>query len=319
MTSPASRRWIAAALPVLLLSGCAATDSPATPSAEAEGRTVDTVLGTVTVPEEIDSVVVLEGRRDLDIVLSLGLPLAGYPYEEEGTLDLESPLADELAEAKKNGATELFLADEINIESIAAAAPDLIVSRADDTEPILDELSAIAPVVAVGEQDTSSWQDDLRLVAEATGTQQRADELVADYDARVAELSERYADVLADNSFVPMSYNGEGAETRPNRLLSVVLRDLGATPSDAFADVIADGDGEYSLEQLLEGFGDADAIVALVNDPQTWEQLQENPLYQELPAVRDGHVVRSDKQTHEGAALTSQHALDVVEQLLATL
>ncbi|MBX4421518.1 ABC transporter substrate-binding protein, partial [Mycobacterium tuberculosis] len=80
------------------------------------------------VPKEIDSVVVLEGRRDLDIVLSLGLPLTGFPYEEEGALDLESPVSDELEAAKKDGAKELFLDDEINLEAIIGAAPDLIVS-----------------------------------------------------------------------------------------------------------------------------------------------------------------------------------------------
>lgn len=99
---------------------------------------------------------VLEGRRDLDIVLSLGLPLTGMPYEEAGSLDLESPLADELAEAKESGAEELFLADEINVESIAAAKPDLIISRVDDVEPIQDKLEAIAPVLAIGDQSTST-------------------------------------------------------------------------------------------------------------------------------------------------------------------
>ena len=301
---------------ILALGGCAAATAEDEPAAE--GRTVDTVLGEVVVPAEIDSVVVVEGRRDLDIVLSLGLPLTGYPYEEEGALDLDSPLAGALEDARRSGAEELFLADEINVEAIAAAAPDLIVSRVDDVEPIIEELTAIAPVLAIGDQDTSTWQDDLRLVADATGTRERAEELIAGYEQRAETISAEHADVLADHSFAPMSYNGEGAETRPNRLLSLALRDVGATPSAAFADVIDGGEGEYSLEQLLQGFGDADAIVALVNDPQTWEQLQADPLYQQLPAVQNGHVVRSDKQTHEGAALTAEHALDVVEQLLAT-
>lgn len=308
---------VLAVLSLLALTGCTA---PAGEQAAADdGRTVDTVLGEVVVPAEVGSVVVIEGRRDLDIVLSLGLPLVGYPFEEEGTLDLESPLADALAEARENGAEELFLSDEINIEAIAAADPDLIVSRVDDVEPILEELRAIAPVLAIGDQDTSAWQDDLRLVAEATGTESRAEELIATYDAAIADVSAEYADVLAEHTFAPMSYNGESAETRANRLLSLVLRDLGAAPSAAFADVLDGRDAEYSLEQIVQGFGDADALIALVNDPDTWEQLQSDALYQQLTAVQEGHVVRADKQTHEGAALTAMHALDVVEQLLATL
>ena len=310
----------------LVLAGCSSTaesaneDTATNANVEASGdvRTVDTVLGEVAVPTEIDSLVVLEGRRDLDIALSLGLPLTGYPYEEAGSLDLESPVAQNLDTAKESGAEELFLADEINIEAIIAAEPDLIISRVDDVEPIREELEAVAPVLAIGDQSTASWQDDLRLVAEATGTEARAEELIGKYESRVSQISEEYADILAKNSFVPLSYNGESLETRPNRLLSLTLRDLGAQPSEAFQAAIDGEEAEYSREQTLEGFKDADAIIALVNDPQVWEDFSKDSLFQQLPAVADGHVVRSDKQTHEGAALTAMHTLDVIEKLLET-
>ena len=318
MNSPIIKSRLLPALAIsaalTLLAGCSTSAAPE--AASATGRTVDTVLGEVTVPADVDSVVVLEGRRDLDIVLALGLPLVGVPYEEEGSLDLESPTADALAES---GASELFLADEINLEAIAEAAPALIVSRVDDVEPILDELQAIAPVLAIGEQSVSTWQDDLRLVAEATGTEARADELIAAYDARIAEVSVEYADVLANNTFAPVGIDAEGSQTRPNRLLSSVLRDLGATPSAAFAESIEINDGvEFGPEQLVSAFGDADAIIALVNDPAEWEAVQADALYQQLPAVEAGHVVRSDKQTHEGASLTAMHSIDVIEALLKT-
>jgi iron complex transport system substrate-binding protein len=303
---------------LVALAGCSSTTTAAE-SDESTGRTVETVLGEVTVPETVDSVVILEGRRDLDIVLSLGLPLVGYPYEEAGSLDLVSPMADELAAAKESGAAELFLADEINLEAIAEAAPTLIVSRVDDVEPIIDELQAIAPVLAIGEQSISTWQDDLTLVAEATGTEDRAEELIAAYDDRIAEVSAEYADVLATNTFAPVGIDDEGSQVRPNRLLSTVLTDLGAQPSEAFAESIELNDGvEFGPEQLLSAFGDADGIVALVNEPAIWESLQTDDLFTQLPAVAAGHVVRSDKQTHEGAALTAMHSIDVIEELLQT-
>ncbi|MCT1446921.1 ABC transporter substrate-binding protein [Brevibacterium casei] len=317
--STTPRLLAALALVPALLAGCAANAGASGSESSSDTRTVQTSLGEVSVPKEIDSVVVLEGRRDLDIVLSLGLPLTGYPYEEEGSLDLESPLADELTEAQKNGAKEIFLADEINLEAIIGAAPDLIVSRAEDVEPIRTELEAIAPVIAIGDQSTSTWQEDLELVAAATGTEDRAKELIAGYDERVAALKEEYANELTSNTFVPLSYNEENVEVRPNRLLSTNLRDLGATPAKSFQDSIDGKEISFSLEQTLEGFKDADAIIALVNDKQVWKQFQDNGLYKQLPAVKSGNVVRSDKQTHEGAALIADHNLDVIEQLLKTL
>lgn len=314
------RLLAALALVPALLAGCTATAGASGSDSSSGGtRTVETSLGTVSVPKEIDSVVVLEGRRDLDIVLSLGLPLTGFPYEEEGALDLESPVSDELEAAKKDGAKELFLDDEINLEAIIGAAPDLIVSRAEDVEPIRAELEAIAPVIAIGDQSTSTWQEDLELVAAATGTEDRAKELIAGYDERVAALKKDYAEELTSHTFVPLSYNEESLEVRPNRLLSSNLRDLGATPAKSFQDAIDGKEVSYSIEQTLEKFEDADAIIALVNDRQVWSQFQDNGLYQQLPAVKADNVIRSDKQTHEGAALTADHNLGIIEQLLKTL
>lgn len=300
-----------------LLAGCSGT-SAAAGSAE-EGRTVESILGPVTVPGTVESVVVIEGRRDLDIALALELPVVGFPYEQKGALELETPLADAVAAAQEDGAEALFLADEINIEAIAEAAPSLIISRASDVEPILEELEAIAPVLAVGEQGVSTWQEDLRLVAEATGTGERAEALIAEYDARVASIADAYADVIAEKTVVPLGTDAEGSQVRPDRLLSSALRDVGAVPSEAFAASIETGEGvEYGPEQLFDAYQDADGIVALVNVADEWAATQADPLWQQLSAVQAGHVVRSDKSTHEGGPITALHALDVVESLYRT-
>ena len=286
-------------------------------SSKSEGRTVDTLLGEVTVPEDIDSVVVLEGRRDLDIALSLGLPVVGYP-KEEGSVGLGSPLKKSLEKARSHGAEELFLEDHINIEAIAEVNPDLIISRVDDVKPIQEELEAIAPVLAIGDQTKSTWQHDLRLVAKATGKEDRAEELIQAYKDRIAEVKNEYAEVLNNNTFVPFSYNGEVMEVRPDRLLSNTLQDLGAQPSTAFRKAIKGGQTEYSPEQIFNVLKDADGIIPLVNSSDIWEQLQNNDLYQKLPAVKNGHVVRSDNHTHEGAYMTAMHTIDVVEKLCET-
>lgn len=321
--SPASPvralRPLAAVLSATALLAACSTTTAADDTLVESGRTVETVLGPVTVPEQIDSVVVIEGRRDLDIALALDLPVVGFPVEGEGALDLESPLAEARAAAvAEHGAQGLFLADEISIEAIAEADPSVIISRSDDVEPILAQLSAIAPVIAIGEQDTSTWQEDLRLVAETTGTSARADELVTAYDDRVVEISSTYADVIAAHPVVPLGSDSSGSQVRPNRLLSTVLQDVGAQPSEAFAEAIETGDGvEHSPELLVDAYDDAGGIIALVNGADEWSATQASPLWSALPAVAAGHVVRSDKSTHEGGPLTAMHSLDVVEELYA--
>lgn len=305
----------ATALTVVVLSGCGSTEQTAS-SQQSETRTVTTMLGDVAVPTALEKVVVLEGRRDLDIALSLGLPVTGVPALEPGTMDLPAPIPAERTE----DAEKLFLRGQINVEAIAAAAPDLIISRFSDIEPVRAELDAIAPVLAIGDQDTSPWQKDLRLVAKATGRTDRAERLISAYDKRVADLKRTYADVLAANTFAPMNYDleSDSTDTRDNRLLTTVMKDVGMRPSAAWTRSVDDDQAIYGPEQMKKGYGDADGLVVLVSEPEAWASVQDKPLYQQLPAVKKGHVVRSDRRTHEGAALTADHALDVVEQLLKT-
>ena len=302
----------AAASAVLLLGACS-TGTEAT-----ESTSVDTILGAVAVPDEIDSVVVLEGRRDLDIVLSLGLPLVGFPYEGPDTvMELEAPLAAATEAAMADGADELFLSDEINLEAIAEVAPSIIVSRVGDVEPIIDELTAIAPVIAVNSNDGDTWQNDLNTVAEATGSEDEAAEVIAEYDARLAEIASTYAEQIASTTVSVVSYESTGTLVQSARLPALVLEKLGARFSVAMTDAFdaESQDMEYGAEQTLAAHGDAQAILALADTSDEWQSAQSDALWQQLPAVQSGTVVRSDKMVNEGAQITAMHLLDLIEQL----
>jgi iron complex transport system substrate-binding protein len=306
---------VALAAAALLLAGCSTGGGS---GSAAEGRVVETVLGDVEVPEQIDSVVVLEGRRDLDIVLSLGLPLVGFPYEgPDTTMQLEAPLAAATAAAQEDGARELFLADEINLEAIVEAAPSVIVSRVNDVEPIIDELTAIAPVIAVNSNDGGTWQDDLLTVAEATGTEDRAAEVIAEFDARVEEIAETYATQIAETRVLVVSYEAEGTLVQSARLPALLLERLGARFSQSFTDAFEaeDQQMEYGAEQTVVAHSDAEAILALADTAAEWDAAQADALWLQLPAVQAGTVVRGDKMVNEGAQITAMHLLDLLEEL----
>lgn len=279
------------------------------------GRTVETALGSVSIPQDIGSVVVLEGRRDLDIVLSLGLPLVGYPVETR-QMDLRAPLADELDSVP--AASGIFSADEISLEAIAEANPSLIVGRLEDVEPIYDDLLAIAPVIPVGTHEAGqTWQDDLSLVARATGREDKAAELIAEFDDRLEAIGETYGDRIAETTVVPMGYDPDGSEVEAGRMQSVILQQLGARPSTAFADAIASPEGaiEYGSELTFDTYRDAQAILLLLDTDAELAVAESDPLWNRLPAVQAGRVVRSDKNTHEGGPITAHAVLDLVEQL----
>ena len=302
----------------VLLTSCSSTSNDV---AAGETRTVQTVMGEVSVPVDIDSVIVLEGRRDTDIALALDLPLVGFPARDPADgYELRGPLADAIDAAMEEGAEELFLVDEINIEAIAQKAPSVIISRSTEIEPIKDQLEAIAPVIAIGNQDETTWQEDLLTVGEATGTEARAEELIAEYEARVLEIQTTYATQIAENSVVAFEYDDEGSDVGGGRLESLVLEDVGALPSEAFATALAsDETQEFSYEQTLSAYDDADAILVFVTSSAWWDEVNADALWQQLPAVAAGHVVRGDRLTHDGGPITAMKILDAVEELYKTI
>jgi len=282
----------------------------------ADGVVVDTAFGEVIVPNDIRSVVVIEGRRDLDLALSLDLPLAGYPEAED--VSATSPLAAALAKAED--ARPLFAEDEPDLEAIIGVDPSLILSRDEELEELWDRLSAIAPVLPVGSTATGvRWQDDLQMVAAATRRQDRERELLDAFATRAAEVKASHADVW-DKKVLPLSFSDENMQFLSTRLLSSTMTDLGVTFASSGAEVAADGGRvEYSHEQVQAAVGDADAIVILVNEDEVFAQWLADPLWQNVPAIQAGHYVRSDKHTHDGGPITAMHCLDVIDQMYETL
>jgi iron complex transport system substrate-binding protein len=69
----------------------------------------------------------------------------------------------------------------------------------------------------------------------------------------------------------------------------------------------------------LAKHSDAGAILVVVETAEEWAALEADPLWNELPAVAAGNVVRTDKMTHEGGPITAMRILDLIEQLYETV
>jgi len=299
------------------LSACSPGPRPATDPAAGDGtRTVQSVLGPVEVPLRVERVVVTEGRRDLDVALALGLPLVGFPRDAEST-GTAPRFAPELRAAEAAGASELFSRNEVDLEAVAAADPDLVLGRDEDVVE-LPELGRIAPVLPLG--STSSgvrWQDDLRVVAAATGTTARAEELLAAYDAKLRAVRERHAAVL-DRRVLMGARDEEsgGISLDAGRLAVLVLSDLGAAFAPALAAVLPDGDADHSAENLDEATAGADLLV-LVSDTGDLGPFT-GPTWDAVPALAAGRYVVVDKFVNEGGPLTALSFLDTLDELYAS-
>ncbi|MEM7323352.1 MAG: ABC transporter substrate-binding protein [Actinomycetota bacterium] len=251
-------------------------------------RTVTDAIGTVEIPAPPARVVALD-QSMLDIAFVLGLEVIGYTT----FADPDGPIPEIYAEAAAELAAEAeWLGDLLspNLEAIAGARPDLILTSVVRHETISDQLSQIAPTV-MSESAGGGWKDALRLAAEATGREAVAEQAIADYEARAAALGSSIRDEFDDPTISVVRFVDVIRLYQPVSFSGVVLADAGlARPAsqqdtENFISVI-------SIEEIADA--DADVIVyATFDDPRVTETVTEvvaGPLWGQLTAVQAGNV-----------------------------
>jgi iron complex transport system substrate-binding protein len=286
-------------------------------TAPAGTRSVTNQFGTFEVPLEPERVVVLEGRRDLETVLAVGLePIAigSNGLDEDGQvpafLGWEPP--DEVV------VLENF---DVNVEQVVALRPDLIVSRDSNISDAVEQLIELAPLVPVASGDDGSWREDLLAVAEVLGRTEQAEAAVAVYDERLAEVQERHGDRIG--SAIVAVVQAGGTLLYASRLDGFYLQnrtlgDLGGQPVPAFEELeLADGYVELSLERL-DVLEVADAVLLIATDEERTE-LEANPLWPLVPAVAAGRVVQTDFRTNYGSVFAAAECLNLLDQVYDTL
>lgn len=247
----ASRRpattLVAAAIAVALLTGCGGDDdtsttpSPAgeettntgaptsttttaTATAAAFPRSVDHALGTAEVPAEPTRVVALDMSL-VDAALTLELPLVGYTTFD----DPNGPLPDYFGDAiDRHAADAVWVGDLMapNLEAIAELGSDLILTAAVRHEAIYDELSAIAPTIAT-ESAGGGWKDNIRLAADATGREDRAEEAIGAYEERAATIGTAINGAYGDPTISVVRFLDHIRLYQPVSFSGVVLADAG--------------------------------------------------------------------------------------------
>ncbi|MDV8022534.1 ABC transporter substrate-binding protein [Rhodococcus sp. IEGM 1330] len=303
---------LGAVLVASLVSSCGVDTEPAAPNSAT--HSVTTQFGTVEVPDRIESVVVIDGRRDLDIALAFDLPIVGIPVETEAPPEIPGPLTEPTRMLLADGVPELYPRNTVDLEAVARVDPDLIIGRDEVIEEIYDQLSAIAPVLPVGSTGTGvSWQQDVTTIGAALNLQDRSRAIIDEYTTRVDELTTQYADAIADTAVLPISTSEEGGiSIGRDRVTSIALEDVGARFGSAWT--AATPEIEYGPENVTAA-SDAVAMIAAITSEQDLQAMNANPLWTGLPAVRSERIVRTDKFTNDGGPLTALWTLGLVEKL----
>ncbi|MGI5457389.1 ABC transporter substrate-binding protein [Streptomyces sp. CA-249302] len=252
-------------------------------------RTVTHFEGRTTIKAEPKKIAVLSTGQ-LDDLLSLGItPTATTRADNAGLVPDYLADAFPAYRSKLAAMTDAGTRQAPNLESLAAAEPDLILAN-DSLGDLYPKLSKIAPTVITAGNGVN-WKRDLLLVGDAVGKGQAAQDLLDDI---VADAGKKGAAVEGSPTvsmirFTPdrtrmfgvSSFTGSiavdmGLDRPKSQQFKAISEDIGAESIDT-----ADGDWIFYSVQ-----GDADRTDAV--------SVVAGPLWKSTKAVKAGHAVKVD-------------------------
>lgn len=305
-------------------SGNSTDDSSSANETSGETRTIKTDQGDIEVPANAERVVVLSGSL-AGYAFALDAPVTATDTRVIGVTDLSDEFPEAWAdEAKEQGTEALPGGEQLSVEAVAAADPDLIIGggqgiTAVQAEEAYDELSEIAPTVLVPSSVTD-WQGELNMIAETLGKEDKAKEMISAYDSRVEEV--KNAITVPEGEFeVLLSLSTHEPSLVPaDAALPKQLEALGFSASDVYTkadepELYGSGDSFNVSNEVLPTVADADTAFVINLGGKTVDELKDDSVYSQLPAFEEDQVhelpAASYRPDYDGAMGT----LDRIEEM----
>jgi iron complex transport system substrate-binding protein len=295
----------------------ATTTSSPTEQPAVYPREVTHLGGSFTLDEQPQNIITL-GFSPTDVVVGLGvIPVGAFVNSEKDPFGTHVPLTAYEDQIPSIGVFE------INLEVIAAARPDLIVALSwIEGFKGYDEMQKIAPVMVMDPEDHwSVWLED---VAYAMGLEAEAEELLAAYEARAAEVGE----IIPDGTEVALVAPEDGGAATiygPDSAPGYLALDAGLDVL-TITDGAIDWDGEEGgavvwtelSKERIEEVTSPTMIVLTFLDGQ-FEAVEDDPLWTGLPAFQDDavYVETGGEAWFQPGPLGAMYALDQIESFYA--
>ena len=276
---------VVSCLTAMMLVGCGSNAAEPKEETAEKTVTVTDVRGEVEIPESPERIVDLSGNSD--ILSILGYSVIGtansdaYDYTK-----FPAYLEETLKGAEILGYS---MQDTMDIEAVMNLNPDLIIISTVQ-EKMYDQLKEIAPTVMI-QLEALNWKEDVRAFAKVFNKEDLANEWLANYEAKAVEegnkVKEEFGEDTTYLSFLASGgqffiFDGAGFG-------DVLYKDMGLAKPAGMPE-----QSDISLPVVTyEGLAaiEADYIFVIATD-EDLAQLESNAIWNNLPAVKEGKVVK---------------------------
>lgn len=293
----------------------APTEKPAEDTAKQETRTIKYLDKEYTIPAKSDRIVITGSMESMEDSLVLGVKPIGAISVGGKFPEMFAPVT---GQAKSIGEKT-----QPNMESILSLKPDVILGSSKFPPEVVEKLGKIAPTFPVSHISTN-WEANLLLLGELTGKQAEAEKVLKDYKEGAAGAKAQLGEALKDKKVLVIRIRQGSINIYPEKVFfnPSLYDDLGLTaPAEVKA---AKAQEIVSLEKFSEINPDYLFIQFSEDEnkdnPKALDDLQKNPIWQSLAAVKNGKVFVNvvDPLAQGGTAWSKVHFLKAaVEKLSA--
>lgn len=277
-----------------------------------ETQTITYLGQEYTLPSEVKSIATASLESMEDAALLGVKPVGAITVAGE----LPEYVADELAGAQSIGEKH-----QPSYETLLQLKPDVILGTSKFSEDIVSQLNKVATTLPVSHISTD-WEDNLRLMAQLSGKEKEADQIISDYKENANILKEELSVTLTDKKVLIIRFRAGGMNIYPETvyLNPIIYQDLGATVPEVIKK--AKAQEEISLEKLAEV--NPDYIFLQIEQSENsdktkaLEELQNNAIWNSIEAVKNNQVFVNavDPMAQGGTAWSKTAFLNAVKEQL---
>ncbi len=265
------------------------TASDSTSQAAGEQIKLSSKAGEITIPANVSKIAVMD-YTSLDTFVALGASdkVIGLP--------LSSAVPSSLASFKDGKYADFGAVNNVNLEKLAAAQPQLVIS-ADRLQKQTDALKQIAPTYHYSIDTNNYWQsfhEQTLNLAKIVGKTTEAEQKLQALDAEAAKLSEK---TKGKTALIVLVNNDKLMAFGQHSRFGLIHDKLGFTPADASIKVGTHGQSisyEYIAEKNPDYLFVIDRASAVTGKSGGAQAALNNDIIKQSKAAKENHIVYLD-------------------------